>query len=120
MYASEVTRRRITGVIQEDYAGLGGNSLSHHWSPKPDPKKPPQHGVRPRHPSGGFFFACTKQMPGLTQKRRRPSMHEEASEPRDTAGPNAHSATSIPATNVTLSGKGRWRDVRFIPSVSCD
>jgi len=47
-------------------------------------------------------------------------MHEEASEPRGTAGSNAHSATSIPATNVTLSGKGRWCDVRFIPSVSCD
>jgi len=47
-------------------------------------------------------------------------MHEEASEPHGTAGSNAHSATSIPATNVTLSGKGRWCDVRFIPSVPCD
>ena len=32
------------------------------------------------------------------------------------AGPNAHSATYFPATNVTLSGKGLWCGARPFPS----
>ena len=83
--------------------------------PQTGPEEAPAAWCSPPVTKWGLLLCLHKAMPGLTQKGRRPSMHEEASEPRDTAGPNAHSATSIPATIVTLSGKGRWCDVRFIP-----
>jgi hypothetical protein len=45
----------IRSVTQPCHFCLGGNSLSHHWSPQTDPKKP-RKGVRPPSPTGASSF----------------------------------------------------------------